>query len=193
MRAHVLAEPELEFGGASRHIDPRFGISTFGPADLEASEQPKAMRLGLVGPDQDLEALKAWLERCRDEIPAKDERYPHLFPPFPGCDVDRGLCSTVVFSDRATNTISPAALRDIAQASGIAALDRAVEVYCDEARALAERNRVDVIVLARPTGLKDLAVPPRGRPNSADDEDDAAADVAMRFANFHDLVKARLL
>jgi hypothetical protein len=57
MRAHVLPEPELEFGGASRHIDPRFGISTFGPADLGAPEQPRAMRIGLVGPDSDLEAL----------------------------------------------------------------------------------------------------------------------------------------
>jgi hypothetical protein len=194
MRAHVLAEPELEFGGASRHIDPRFGISTFGPSDLGASEQPKAMRLGLVGPDQDLEALKVWLEHCRDEIPAKDERYPHLFPAFPGCDVDRGLCSTVVFSDRATNTVSPTALREIERVSGRAALDRAVEAYCDEARALAESNRVDVIVLARPTGLKDVAMPPRGSRKVDDDaDDDVAADVAMRFSNFHDLVKARLL
>lgn len=196
MRAYVLPEPELEFGGASRHIDPRFGISTFGPADLGTPEQPKAMRLGLVGPDSDLEALKVWLERCRDEIPAKDERYPHLFPAFPGCDVDRGLCSTVVFSDRATNTISPAALREIDRATGATALDLAVEAYCDEARALAERNRVDVIVMARPTGLKDLAMPLRGRSRQRTDDDadvDVAADVAMRFANFHDLVKARLL
>lgn len=194
MRAHILPEPELEFGGASRHIDPRFGISTFGPADLEASEHPQAMRLGLVGADKDVEALKVWLERCRDEIPAKDERYPHLFPAFPGCDVDRGLCSTVVFSDRATNTVSPNALREMERASGDAALARAVEVYCDEARALAESNRVDVILLARPTELKDLAVPAR-RSAKVDDRirGVVAADVAMRYANFHDLVKARLL
>lgn len=193
MRALVLAEPELEFGGASRHIDPRFGISSFGPADLNAASQPKAMRLGLVGSDQDLDALKIWLERCRDEIPAKDERYPHLFPSFPGCDVDRGLCSTVVFSDRATNSISPTALREIERATGLAALARAVDVYCDEARALAESNRVDVIVLARPTGLKDIALMPPGRHATGADSEDVGADVAKRFANFHDLVKARLL
>lgn len=193
MRAHVLAEPELEFGGASRHIDPRFGISTFGPSDLDTPERPKAMRLGLVGPDPDLEALKAWLERCRDEIPAKDERYPHLFPAFPGCDVDRGLCSTVVFSDRATNTVSPAALREIERSSGRAALDRALEVYCDEALALAESNRVDVILLARPTALREVAVPSRGHRKVDETADDVGGDVEMRFANFHDLLKARLL
>jgi len=196
MRAQVLPEPELEFGGSSRHIDPRFGISAYGPADLDVPEQPKAMRLGLVGPEQDLEALKLWLERCRDEISAKGERYPHLFPAFPGCDIDRGLCSTVVFSDRATNAISPSALRGIERASGVAALDRAVEVYCDEVRALAERNRVDVIVMARPVGLKDIGAPGRGKPRRKPDgegNNDVSADVAMRFANFHDLVKARLL
>ena len=34
MHAEVLDEPELEFGGGNRHIDPRFGIATYGPADL---------------------------------------------------------------------------------------------------------------------------------------------------------------
>lgn len=204
IRADVLAEPELEFGGASRHIDPRFGISAYGPADVTSPERPTAMRLGLVGPEQDLDALRVWLERCRDEIPAKDERYPHLFPAFPGCDIDRGLCSTVVFSDRATNAISPAMLREINRASSKTALDRAVDMYCDEARALAERNRVDVIIMARPVGLKDLAMPSRTTRRTDDDhepdvdtggeaDEQLASDVAMRFANFHDLVKARLL
>ena len=38
MRADVLDEPELEFGGESRHIDPRFGISSYGPADLGSAD-----------------------------------------------------------------------------------------------------------------------------------------------------------
>jgi hypothetical protein len=67
--------------------------------------------IGVLDVEQD-RLFKVWLERCRDEIPAKDERYPHLFPAFPACKVDRGLCSTVVFSDRATNTVSPTALRE---------------------------------------------------------------------------------
>ncbi|MEV6929667.1 hypothetical protein AB0M46_34960 [Dactylosporangium sp. NPDC051485] len=34
-------------------------------------------------------------------IPAKDERYPILFPSFPGGDIDRGLHTTLVFSGQA--------------------------------------------------------------------------------------------
>ncbi|SBW22369.1 hypothetical protein FDG2_2526 [Candidatus Protofrankia californiensis] len=36
MHAEVLDEPHLEFGGGARHIDPRFGLTAYGPADLNA-------------------------------------------------------------------------------------------------------------------------------------------------------------
>ena len=50
MQAEVLDEPQLEFGGGARHIDPRFGIAAHGPADLDVPGAPTAIRLGLVGP-----------------------------------------------------------------------------------------------------------------------------------------------
>jgi hypothetical protein len=40
MHAEVIPEPELEFGGGGRHIDPRFGIANYGPADLAALDAP---------------------------------------------------------------------------------------------------------------------------------------------------------
>ena len=33
MRARILEEPELEFGNGGRHVDPRTGISDYGPVD----------------------------------------------------------------------------------------------------------------------------------------------------------------
>jgi hypothetical protein len=50
VRAEVLNEPELEFGGAGRHVDPRFGISNYGPADLDEPERRRPIRVGLIGP-----------------------------------------------------------------------------------------------------------------------------------------------
>ncbi|WP_147379123.1 argonaute/piwi family protein [Mycobacteroides abscessus] len=84
-------------------------------------------------------------------------------------------------------------MREIEGSSGNIALQRAVEVYCAEARALAESNRVDVIVLARPSGLEDVAMATRRHGNRVGKTETGATDVAMQFANFHDLVKARLL
>jgi len=156
MRAEILPEPELEFGGGGRHIDPRFGITNYGPADLATEDQrQRPIRIGLVGPNDDLHSLRSWLERCRDPIPAKGDAYPHLFTGFPGCDIDTGLLTTLVLSERATNAVSSRALSEIAAASGPTAIALAVERYAQEAALLAEQNRVDVILIARPTSLAD--------------------------------------
>jgi hypothetical protein len=197
MRADVIDEPELEFGGRGRHIDPRFGIGNYGPADLGTQGAPQAIRVGLVGSADQLDGLRTWLERCREPIAAKDERYPHLFPAFPGCDIDSGLQTTLVFSDRNTRTISERELRAIGQASGGRALQTAIDTYAAEITALADENRVDVLLAARPEQLADTALTTRGpgrgsrRATASVPYDD---DVVLpQFANFHDLLKARTL
>ena len=150
MHAEVIPEPELEFGGGGRHIDPRFGIANYGPADLAALDAPRAIRIGLIGPADQLPGIRAWFERCREPIAAKDERYPHLFPGFPGCDIDRGLHIILVFSDRHTRALGDRDLRLITDAPAARALATAIEVYAAEITAMAEENRVDVFLVARP-------------------------------------------
>jgi hypothetical protein len=203
VHADVLDEPELEFGGGSRHIDPRFGISNYGPADLGSADSPRAIRVGMIGPADYLDGLQAWLERCREPIPAKDERYPHLFPGFPGCDTDCGLHTTLVFSQRNTRTISDRDLRAISNASRATALMTALDVYAGEIVALADENRVDVLLIARPEQLQDTTrrkifttsgsgvnVGGEAKPSA----DGSAEDPDIpRFANFHDMLKARVL
>lgn len=201
MRAEILPEPELEFGGGARHIDPRFGIANYGPADLNPTEAGKTVRVGLVGAAGDCETLAAWLERCRSPIAAKDDRYPHLFPEFPGCDVDRSFFTAFELSGRTTSVVSAKTLLGIAERQTPEALALAVDVYAEEVRDLAERNRVDVILVARPAELRDsqprtkhTSPPPRGRRRRTDPPVPATVpDTEMRYANFHDLLKARLL
>lgn len=199
MHAEILDEPELEFGGGGRHIDPRFGISNYGPADLGSEEAPRVIRVGLVGPADQLDGIRTWLERCREPIAAKDDRYPHLFPGFPGCDIDCGLHTTLVFSDRNTRTISDRALRAISSTTGSQSLTTAVEAYADEIRALADENRVDVLLVARPEQLTDTRRKTGRQSRSAaaattaSDGPSTQAPAVPRFANFHDLLKAQLL
>ncbi len=195
MQAEVLDEPQLEFGGGARHIDPRFGIAAHGPADLDVPGAPTAIRLGLVGPGDQLDGLRRWLERCREPIPAKDERYPHLFPSFPGCDIDRGLFTTVVFSDRNTRQVPERVLRTLTSLPRIEAVNTAVAAYADELTALAEENRTDVILVARPEQLRDTRA--RTRPlhttGDARGASPASSDADAGLENFHDLLKARML
>jgi hypothetical protein len=186
MHAEVIPEPELEFGGGGRHIDPRFGIANYGPADLAAVDAPRAIRIGLIGPADQLAGLRGWFERCREPIAAKDERYPHLFPGFPGCDIDCGLRTILVFSDRQTRAISDRDLRSIAAAPAVHGLTTAVEAYAAEITAMAEENRVDVFLVARPPELKDTV--------AALSASAGETGLALpQFANFHDMLKARLL
>ena len=49
MKLTHLKEPPLEFGGAFRHTDIRFGIMDYGPFDLGMEGAPKRIRLGIVG------------------------------------------------------------------------------------------------------------------------------------------------
>jgi hypothetical protein len=170
----------------------------YGPADLGAAEAPPAIRIGLIGPADQLSGVQAWFERCRERITAKDERYPHLFPEFPGCDIDRGLHTTLVFSDRNTRVISNRDLRAITNASRAQALQTAVELYAEEIAALTGENRIDVLMIARPEQLIDTAARAVTKAAGRDGVVDATADSGSRpalprFANFHDMLKARVL
>jgi hypothetical protein len=156
MHIEILDEPELEFGGAQRHVDPRFGITAYGPADLGHDGAPTAIRLGLVGPRDQLDGIRRWIDRCRGPIDAKDDRYPHLFPGFPGCDSDTGLCTSLTIADR---NCREQAARELERASGLPgelAVQAMVDVYMGELEALAEGNRVNVIIVARPDTLDDV-------------------------------------
>ncbi|MEH0933159.1 argonaute/piwi family protein [Micromonospora sp. CPCC 205558] len=193
MQIDVLNEPELEFGGGGRHVDPRFGIAAYGPADLGLDGAPTTMRLGLVGPRDHLDGLRRWIDRCRQPIDAKDARYPHLFPAFPGCDAQVGLFTTLTFAGRNCREVSPRALEKAASLPGELAVKAMVDAYMDELEAIAEDNRVDVIVVARPDTLDDVHLASAPKADDHDTSRRRGRGNAPVIANFHDLLKARAL
>ena len=65
MKAHVLDEPELEFRARNRHIDPRYGIAVYGPADADSPSAPRDTPVGLVGPSWAIDGMRAWLQIVR--------------------------------------------------------------------------------------------------------------------------------
>jgi hypothetical protein len=146
-----------------------------------------------VGPADHLDGLHRWLERCREPIPAKDERYPHLFPSFPGCDIDRSLFTTLVFSDRNTRQVPARPLQALTNRSGANTVTEAVDLYADEIAALAEENRVDLILVARPDQLRDTRARRPVRAGSRRPGPGKGGNRGPGIENFHDLLKARML
>ena len=193
MHIEILDEPELEFGGASRHVDPRFGIAAYGPADLGQDDAPTAIRLGLVGPRDQLDGIRRWIERCRRPIAARDSRYPHLFPGFPGCDSGSGLCTTLTIADRNCRELPGRELDRAIGLPGELAVQAMTEVYMSELEALAEGNRVDVIIVARPDSLDDVHLSAAGHQRGRGAAAGAGRRTRAAAANFHDLLKARAL
>lgn len=188
MKSSVLAEPLLEFGGGARHVDPRHGISDYGPVDFDEAGAPRPVRLGVVGPRSDTDGLRRWLDECSGGVEARpDTHLRSLFRDFPGLDHDRTFRTTLLTADGTTRAVSAKELRKATSMTPGLATERCVDLYFEQIQDLNQTNRVDVILVARPDDLKDTKTPsPKG-----DDDEHVVVDPFQ--ADFHDLLKSRCL
>jgi hypothetical protein len=81
----VIAEPLLLFGGHRSHIDPKTGLSLYGPYTVSDQEHPPltSITVGFVGPSALLSAATNWVARCQTAV-FNDGSQPFLYPHFPG-------------------------------------------------------------------------------------------------------------
>jgi hypothetical protein len=193
MKVHVLAEPELEFRAGNRHIDPRTGVATFGPADADAPAAPQRIPVGLIGSPSAVEGIRRWLERCRAPINAKQAKpgQENLFLEFPGFTNDTAYCSELVFDDGLVRELPDRELRRLAKSDTNAAVAEAVHLYMAAATSLGETGRCRVLVCARPDELHDESEPPG--PPDGDALEEPAEEDHEPGGDFHDLLKARAL
>ena len=193
MKAHVLEEPELEFRARNRHIDPRYGVAVYGPADADAPSAPRAIPVGIVGPPSAVDGLRGWLERCRSRIEAKEAKpgQENLHQPFPGFSTDTNFGAVLVFDDALVREIPERQLRRLAKADVKAAIAEGAGLYADAARSLAETGRCRVILCARPDEIREHESEPL-EPRDGDDADEDHADREIG-RDFHDLLKAQAL
>ena len=145
MKAMFFDEPELEFGGG-RHIDIRFGLSTYGALDGEGDLAPKTVRLGIIGDSASIDEFLVWVDRCRAGIDPKDSRLVTLYPGFPGFGEGRPYCD-IVHNRQMTRTIPTHRLEELASLDERNQVIRdSVELYVSEAQDLFENTPADVAV-----------------------------------------------
>jgi hypothetical protein len=153
LKIDFLEEPELEFG-LGRHIDIRYGLMDHGPLDLESKVAPRHINVGVVGTTETVEGLSAWLEKCRNGIPAKTSNQPNLFPPFPGFREDNALKTTFVLDVSTQRTLSGRTLSTVeALGASPVGVQKAAEFFLTEISALAEKRTTQVILCALPMSL----------------------------------------
>jgi len=179
-----LEEPELEFG-SGRHVDIRFGIMNHGPLDLTSSLAPRQIAVGIVGTKETIEGVRDWLERCRSGIAAKASKQPHLFPRFPGFSDEAGFRCSVVMEDALCRDIPKNRFSDLGKLADLEErIRRAVEMFLDEIRYLAQNTAARVILCALPLELLKVM-----KAQETEDEQSAVPSTPTSV-DFHDLLKA---
>ncbi len=92
----VLDEPLLIFGNGQKLVDPRDGLSLFGPWDAGHPSQPMSLSYGIVGTVEGIQAFSAWAKLLHgpvlnDAVAGEDiEPTDVLWPPFPGFEAATG-------------------------------------------------------------------------------------------------------
>jgi hypothetical protein len=187
MKLSILAEPDLEFAGGSRHIDPRHGVSYYGPADAGTTGL-STIRVGIVGTREAIQGVKSWLDRCREPLAAKQSRLTHLYLPFPGFDTNAGFRSTIVWNSRLERTLDKRAVEGLTTLSPLDAVRAAGDLYDTELATLNEEPNCDVVIVCRPDELPEQAVstPNPDKPWEEPRREHLGVD-------FHSLLKARSL
>jgi len=191
MKITRFDEPELQFG-SSRHIDIRFGLMNYSPLDFDSDDAPKRIRIGIVGSAASIEGLRDWLERCREEIPAKQSRQPNLFPKFPGFSSEVGFCSELAFDSSLERSISSTEIAEIIDGTVRDEQKvRAVSAIVREVRLLLEK-KPDVVVCAVPHELLDAFEPDADKIDLDNEESDDGGKQESTL-DFHHLLKARCM
>lgn len=152
MNATFFDEPELEFG-AGRHIDIRFGLSTFQALDFKSELAPAKIRLGVVGDQRSIDMFRSWVEKCHSGIDRKKSPLATLFPSFPGFGENGPFCD-IVTDDQLTRSISG---RDMRALSGLesreAVVSQSVKRFLLETDDLFQNSSCDVVVCLPPSDL----------------------------------------
>ena len=192
MKAHFFDEPELEFGGG-RHIDIRFGLTTYGPLDAASDMAPKCVRLGIVGDSASIDEFVAWVDRCRLGIAPKESRLVTLYPGFPGFGNGGSFCD-FIHDPQLTRTIPSHRLEQFAAIEDRNDLVRqSVDHYASEVEHLFETTSADVAVcLLSPIILKriDISGSVRSGPRSRRRTSTSSAEHSIIW---HDYLKAKCL
>lgn len=151
--AGVLYEPRILFGGQHSHVDPKTGISLYGPYS-QANERERSLTnivVGLVGPPSLIADAEGWLQACQGLL-ANDGREPFSRPHFPGFNRDSPFQCDLCFGASWTQTIKESMLQAVlTEPDERVRIKKVIDLYLDAIDVLHGRiSRPDVILCCIP-------------------------------------------
>ncbi|WP_323844102.1 hypothetical protein [Microbulbifer magnicolonia] len=147
-------EPKLIFANGE-HICPRRGIFEYGVYDQKQNTRKKEVYIGGVGTSQCIDYLANWMGRCKGFIAApSDAKQENLRLPFCGFNSNRGYKSELTFSIDLAKTIKNNDVKEIVKIKNRAErIIRAIDLYYENIKFLAQNRHVDVVVCVIPEDL----------------------------------------
>ena len=155
-------EPKLEFGHGQSLLDPRDGLTLFGPLD---EGKPYGIRAGVVGTPDGVKRFSRWVSELAGPIRNEEGRLAH--PDFPGFEAVFGVPWSP--TPAAVREISGSELSEVLHISdGNIRVYRAVNMYADKINEVSrdEDVGVDIWFVVIPDEVYEY-----GRPLSKPDPD----------------------
>ena len=216
-RAITIQEPELLFGGSFPSVDPKTGISLYGPYSVAKN----SIRVGVIGDKTTIEQTKAVLKNMRQPVEGLDKN-PTWMPDFPGFSSEHPFRCEIIMKDSWHQTIT---MKEIEKIDNIPQakqrIAKGVEILINYLSNIAEREETpDIVVCAPPKGLMELCISDkdirtRGRRKKSSAEKRRHVDkgqgtmldhmpekykkereqylISISAENFHHLLKARAM
>lgn len=160
-RAGIIREPSILLGGQHQHVDPKTGLSLYGPYSLKGENKPilRSINVGIVGPPSMIADAEQWIDYCRGTV-LNDGSNPFWLPHYPGCTADEGFRCELVTSASWRATIS---MDDIHKALALAdhhvCVQTLVDLYVEALSVFAQREpKPNVVLCCIPKEIVDGAV-----------------------------------
>ena len=151
IRSRYLGEPLLVFADGREDVDPKLGISRFGPKSWRPERRhPSSLRVGFIGPPDAIEVAQRWLEKSAAGIHGDEDH-----PEFSGCMADRGFMTKLAFDPAWTAPLYRGELDELTLVRGLRnRFHGFVSLLETKLRLLSERDQApEYIVAAIPDDL----------------------------------------
>jgi hypothetical protein len=152
----MLDEPMLLFGGSFPAVDPKLGLSLYGPYECE-----REIKLGIVGDKETISQVTQLIERLKRPIDAPVE-YPMWTQNFPGVSPKSPFKSELLTSTQWCQTVTD---KDIAPMENYYHVKQRISLavgvfinYIKNLRGVEGGRSLDVIICAPPRKMMDLCV-----------------------------------
>ncbi len=154
----LIKEPLINFGGNHVHIDPKTGLSIYGPYTPDGIEVPTLgnMIVGVVGPSDMISDSFRWLEACQGML-TNEGTNPYSNPHFPGVNNESPYQCSLVFGETWYETLDDNQLNDGLKGNYNERLNKIVKLYVEAIGVLSQREpNPHVVLVCIPQQIIDL-------------------------------------